>query len=85
MWGVAGGERLRRIRMDPSSEKLYTTAQVADMLNLSARSVRAAIKRGQMHAIAVTPRLNLVAASEVEHYRAEHLGQHGRPRKDKDE
>lgn len=70
MWGVTGGERLRRTRMDPSSEKLYTTAQVATELGLSPHSVRTAIKQGRLHAIPVTPRLNLVPASEVERYRA---------------
>lgn len=55
----------------------YTTAEAAAELGLSPASLRDALRRGAIHAIALTPHLRAYTREEIERYRREHLGRSG--------
>ena len=55
----------------------YTTAEAAAELGLSPASLRDALRRGAIHATALTPHLRTYTREEIERYRREHLGRSG--------
>lgn len=57
----------------------YTTAQAADALGISHDTVRSAVRLGTLAVTRINPRLNLISAEAIEHYRRDHLGKRGRP------
>jgi len=57
----------------------YTTAQVAEMLGIKRVAVQAAIRRGQLDSELPSPNLRLVSQAAIDMYRADHLGQVGKP------
>jgi excisionase family DNA binding protein len=63
------------------SPDLITVARAAEELGLSRITIRSAILRGQIKAVPLDARTNLVPRAEVERYRREHLGRHGKPKK----
>ena len=64
-------------------EPLYTTEQAAALLGLKLPSVKAAIQRGRLAVVRLSPGRSFVTAGSIETYRREHLGKRGgyRPRK----
>ena len=62
------------------SPDLLTVARAAEELGLSRITIRSAILRGQITAVPLDARTNLVPRCEVERYRREHLGRVGKPR-----
>ncbi len=64
-------------------EPLYTTEQAAALLGLKLPSVKAAIQRGRLAVVRLSPGRSFVTAGAIETYRREHLGKRGgyRPRK----
>ena len=65
----------------PAFENYLTVTEAAHELGLSASALRSAIEYGSLHAVRLDGRTNLIHRDEVERYRHEHQGQHGkRPR-----
>jgi excisionase family DNA binding protein len=62
----------------PVGPDLFSVAEAAEQLGLSPSSVRYAVSRGVLKAVALHPRLNAIHRSEIERYRREHLGQRGK-------
>lgn len=62
-----------------------TTGEVAKALNLSPNTIRVLIREGKIQSSGKFGSSHMVAMSEVERYRAEHLGKRGRKRKEKSE
>ncbi len=60
---------------DESGEELLTLREAAEELGLSASTLRVQVKRGRLHVVALTSRINLIRRTEVETYRRESLGQ----------
>jgi excisionase family DNA binding protein len=60
----------------PTIDGYYTTKEATDELGLSHVTMRDVVRRGVVAARKVARR-SLIPASEVERYRAEHLGQLG--------
>jgi len=61
----------------------YTTAQAAATLGITQIAVQAAIRRGALESEAISPRLRLVSQAAIDAYRANHLGQVGKPSRKK--
>ncbi len=61
----------------------YTTAQVAAELGITLIAVQAAIRRGTLESEAISPRIRLVSQAAIDAYRADHLGQVGKPSRKK--
>jgi excisionase family DNA binding protein len=57
---------------------LVTVAQAAEELGVSPHTIRGAIMRGQITPVALDKRTNLIPRSEIERYRRQHKGQHGK-------
>lgn len=57
-------------------EELLTTTEAARELGLSASSVRTQMQRGILRVERLDARTVLIPRSEIERYRAEHLGHH---------
>ncbi len=57
----------------------YTTAQAAEMLGVGQIAVQSAIKRGTLESELVSPRIRLVSQAAIDAYRADRLGQVGKP------
>ena len=62
----------------PVGPDLFSVAEAAEQLGLSPSSVRYAVARGAIKAVALHPRLNAIHRTEIERYRREHLGQRGK-------
>lgn len=56
---------------------VFTVAEAARELGISENTVKGAIKRGVIQVQRMSPRLNLIAAAEIEKYRRERLGKRG--------
>lgn len=65
------------------SRTLFTTAEAAEQLGIGHETVKSAIKNGVLAAEHINPRLNMVSAEAIEHYRRDHLGRRGRPARTK--
>jgi hypothetical protein len=64
-------------RMLPTDGEWYTLSQAARKLGLAPGTVRYLIAHGHIKARQITPRLNVVCADEIAHYRRAHLGRQG--------
>jgi excisionase family DNA binding protein len=64
---------------------MLTVAEAAQALGVTPSTLRTAIQKGRLHAVPLTPRLNMVPRSEVERYRQESLGHPGPKRKRKED
>jgi excisionase family DNA binding protein len=60
---------------DENGDELLTLREAAEELGLSASTLRVQVKRGRLHVVALTSRLNLIYRTEVETYKRESLGQ----------
>ena len=61
----------------PIAPDLFSVAEAAEQLGLSPSSVRYAVARGALKAVALHPRLNAIPRSEIERYRRENLRKRG--------
>ena len=68
----------------PLGPDLFSVAEAAEQLGLSPSSVRYAVSRGALKAVALHPRLNAIHRSEIERYRRESLHKRGRKAKQPD-
>jgi hypothetical protein len=64
-----------------TTHDLLTVAQAADELGLTPSGIRNAIMYGTIIPVRIDGRTNMIARSEVERYRREHLGQRGKRKK----
>jgi predicted site-specific integrase-resolvase len=62
----------------PLPPDLVTVAQAAEELGVSPATIRSAIMRGHITPVPLHKRTNLVPRSEIERYRRERLGRHGK-------
>jgi excisionase family DNA binding protein len=64
-------------------EPLYTTEQAAALLGLKLPGVKAAIQRGRLAVVRLSPGRSFVTVGAIEAYRRDYLGKRGgyRPRK----
>jgi excisionase family DNA binding protein len=64
--------------------EMFTVAEVAQLLGLSVRGVQDRIKKGEMQAEKITPRLYLVHRNEIERWKPVGKRKGGRPPKPKE-
>lgn len=81
VWLAIGEWRLASLGLHADGSGYWRTLpEAADDLGVTPSAMQAAVRRGTLHAEKFG-RDWLVTAGEVERYRAEHLGQRGRPNK----
>jgi excisionase family DNA binding protein len=61
----------------------FTTTQVAEMLGIKRPTVHSAIQRGTLQSELASVGVRLISQAEIDKYRAEHLGQVGKPSRKK--
>jgi len=61
----------------PIERNFYTVQEAADVLGVTADTIRRAIFDETLHAEKIGPRLSAIAPDEIERYRKEHLGKQG--------
>ncbi len=61
----------------------YTTTQVAEMLGIKRVTVHSAIQRGTLESELASVGVRLVSQAAIDAYRADHLGQVGKPSRKK--
>jgi excisionase family DNA binding protein len=69
-------------RMAERERDMFTVAETAQVLGLSVRAVQDRIRKGEMAAEKITPRLYLVHRNEIERWKPVGKRKGGRPRKE---